>query len=124
MQQKNDNMEDNFLSRRYANLLASQGNDLSDIRPFVSLMKEFAGYAITFGREVIPYVEDMQQLLYGRGLLPCMIKNAAEYKIVEELSHGLAHDFMLYVYLAYKHVEEDWKWNEEKHIYNRTENAG
>ena len=122
MKLKNNNMEKDFLEKRYEagfNLRTNISKDVSDIRPFVGLMKEFADYAIEYGKEVLPYVDRMQQCLYDKELIPFTVQNLKDRNKLVGLPHDNAYNFLLYVLLALRRVDEDWQWVEEEHRYEK-----
>lgn len=113
-------MREDFLSKRYEaafKLRATLGDSLTDIRPFISLMKEYAGYAIEYGDSVLPYINKLQQLFYSKNLLPFIVDSTKDRHKIDELPFGDVRNFLFYVWLAYLHVEEDWYWDEELQQY-------
>ena len=113
-------MREDFLNKRYEvafNLRATLSKNLTDIRPFIGLMKEYAGYAIEYGEAVLPYITILQELFYNKHLLPFVVDNIGDRYKIDQLHTGYVKDFLFYAWLAYKHVEEDWQWDEEQHEY-------
>lgn len=120
MEYKNSDMREDFLKKRYEaafKLRATLSNNLTDIMPFIGLMKEYAGYAIEYGEAVLPYINKLQQLFYNKQLLPFVIDNTGDRYKIGQLHSGCVKDFLFYVWLTYKHIEEDWQWDEERHEY-------
>lgn len=113
-------MTEDFLNKRYEvafNLRATLSNTLTDISPFIGLMKEYAGYAIEYGEAVLPYVNKLQQLFYSKHLIPFIVSSTKDRYKIKELPHGKEHDFLFYVWLAYLYIEEDWYWDERLQQY-------
>lgn len=120
MELKNNNMREDFLSKRYDaafKLRVTLSANFADISPFIGLIKEFAGYAIEYGEAVLPYINKLQQLFYSRHMLPFIVNSTKDIYKIKELPHGKEHDFLFYVWLAYLHVEEDWYWDERLQQY-------
>ena len=120
MEHRNKDMREDFLDKRYEaafKIRTSLTKNFTDMRPFIGLMKEFAGYAIEYGEEVISYVMNTQKMFYDKRMLPFEVKSSADRYKIDKLPLGDTRDFLLYVWLAYKHVEEDWYWDERLHQY-------
>lgn len=90
---------------------------LGNIKPLIALVHEFAGMAIEEGSVAVVYIEKIQKELYDKGILPFEVKSIADDYKIGKLPFGDIRDFLHYVWLAYKHVEEDWQWDEEQHEY-------
>lgn len=113
-------MREDFLSKRYEvafNLRATLGDSLTDIRPFIGLVKEYAGYAIEYGEAVLPYINILQQLFYSRHMLPFIVNSTKDRYKIDDLPHGKERDFLFYVWIAYLRVEEAWYWDERLQQY-------
>ena len=120
MELKNNSMREDFLSRRYEaafKLRAILSDNFTDIRPFIGLMKEYAGYAIEYGEAVLPYINKLQQLFYNKHLLPFVVESTKDRYKIDRLPFGDVRNILLYIWLAYLRVEEDWQWDEELQQY-------
>lgn len=86
---------------------------LGNIKPLIALVHEFAVMAIEEGSVAVVYIEKIQKELYDKGILPFEVKSTADAYKIGRLPFGDTRDFLHYVWLAYKYIEEDWQWNEE-----------
>lgn len=120
MELKNSNMRKDFLGKRYKTafkLRTILSSNLTDIKPFIGLMKEYSGYAIEYGDAVLPYINKLQQLFYSKHLLPFMVESTKDRYKINKLPCGDRRNFLFYVWLAYKHIEDGCYCDEELQKY-------
>ena len=90
---------------------------LNSIKPLTSLVHELAGRIIEGEKLAIVYINKVQKDLYEKGILPFKVQSNDDIIKVDRLPTGDIHDFLWYVCLAYRHIEEDWYWDDELQQY-------
>ena len=90
---------------------------LGSIKPLTALVHEFAEGIIEGDSTALSCIKKIQRDLYEEEVLPFEVNSVDDLVKVEALPLGDVHDFLSYVWLAYKYREEDWYWDEELHQY-------
>lgn len=124
---KNSNMRKDYLDKRYEaafKLRTTLSSNIVDVKPFIGLLKEYAEYAIEYGDAVLPYINKLQQLFYSKHLLPFMVKSTKDRYKINKLPCGDRRNFLFYVWLAYKHIEDGSFCDEELQKYGSRNSFG
>lgn len=109
-----------YLEKRYTealNLRIQVSNNFASLCPFVGLMKELSSKAIGYKEDALFYVDQLQQLLYAKGLLPFVVGSCKDSPEIDKIEDWYIKSLLWYAWLAYKHVDEDWQWDRTRHIY-------
>lgn len=86
---------------------------LGNIKPLTALVLELAERIIEGEKSALIYINKVQRDLYEKGVLPFEVQSIDDRIKVDELPSGDVHDFLRYVCLAYRYIEEDWYWDEK-----------
>jgi len=80
-------------------------------------MHEFANSIIEGDKTALPCIIKVQRDLFEKGILPFEVNSVNDLSKVNKLPLGDVHNFLRYVYLAYRYVEEEWYWDDKLQQY-------
>lgn len=108
--------EKKWFSKRYATRI-SWSNDFKDLKPIIGLIFEYASRVIEDGDKAFMYVKIIEDDLFVRGIIPFKINSSEDLYRIENLTYGDVKRLLWYIWLAVKHKEEDWQWDETDRRY-------
>lgn len=87
--------------------------NLGNIKPIIALVHELAWEIVDGNKDALIYINKVQKDLYEKSILPFEVQSIDDEVKVGKLPFGDTQDFLMYVCLAYRHIEEDWYWDEK-----------
>lgn len=110
--------KEKWFSKRYATRVA-WSNNFKDLKPIISLVFEYASNVIEDGDKAFMYVKKIEEDLFVRGIIPFKINSYNDFYRIDNLPYSDVRRLLWYIWLAVKHKEDDWQWDEIARCYKR-----
>jgi len=115
--------KEKWFSKRYATRIA-WSNNFKDLKPIISLIFEYASNVIEDGDEAFMYVKRIENDLFVRGIIPFKVNSYNDIYKIDSLQYSDVRRLLWYIWLAVKHKEEDWQWDEKGRCYKSKAERG
>lgn len=105
-----------IFNKRYSTRIA-WSNNFKDLKPIIGLIFEFASNVIEDGEKAFMFVKRIENDLYNRGIIPFKINSYNDIYKIDILPFSDIKRALWYIWLAVKHKEENWQWDEVDQCY-------